>query len=244
MLRATLFAATGLAASAAAYVAQQPAPDEFAYETGAAAFAQAAPPPEPQTVQRKVRDVTPEGITPGPSVTAPLVRLPPPAPPPQPRPEARNERVHKPIVVSAGVIKVGGRDIRLAGIEAPDFRTECGDGADAWPCGRMARAALRRFIRGRAIDCVVPPQVRDIPATTECRVAGESLSEWLVAQGWARAAGGGPYAELEAAARDAGLGIWSRKRPGAQAADSVAISAPASSPDSTLEIRPRISETP
>jgi endonuclease YncB( thermonuclease family) len=247
MLRASLLIVLGLATLGAVYsvMAAAPQPSPSASTTASTATdarpAPVASPPEPRLVLRKVRDVTPAGITSGPAVTGPLVRLAPPAPPPEPRPEARGERVHKLIVVAAGVIKAGGRDIRLAGIEAPEFKAECGEGAAAWPCGRMARAALRRFIRGRAVECVVPPGSAEIPDIAECSLAGESLSAWLVAQGWAQPTSAA-HAGLAAAAREMRLGLWSDGRPGGQ--PGALAAAPASSPDSASTIRPRVSGTP
>jgi endonuclease YncB( thermonuclease family) len=165
---------------------------------------------------RVVRDVTPENVTAGPEVTGPLTRVavPEEAPAPHIR-EARMQRLYNAIVLSAGVLKVRDREIRLAGIEAPDFDLRCGEGAEAWPCGRMARAALRSLIRGRAIECEVPPGAHEIPDSARCQVAGEDMSEWLVANGWARHAAE-PLAQAENAAREAKLGLWSERRPGAQ----------------------------
>jgi endonuclease YncB( thermonuclease family) len=209
----------------------------------------AEPAPKAEVVSRAVRNVTPPGVTPGPTVTGPLVRVAPPQSPKSPRP-ARVQRVYHPIVVSAGMIKVRGRDIELAGVDAPDFDATCGEGAAAWPCGRMARAALRQFIRGRAIECAVPPGADEIPSVGSCSVGGENLSEWLVSKGWARPVGA-TYAALEAPARQARLGLWSDGRPGGQpdalAADAVMGASPgaaASSPASALAISPRVSGTP
>ena len=78
----------------------------------------------------------------------------------------------------------------------------------------MARAALRRFLRGRAIECIVPAGAAEVPDPAECRVAGgEDLAAWLVAQGWARA-NSAAYAALEAKAREEKLGLWAEARPG------------------------------
>ena len=134
-----------------------------------------------------VRDVTPENMTAGPEVTGPLVRVEeaPEDAPPHVR-EARMQRLFNPLIVSADMIKVRDREIALAGIDAPSFDARCGEGAAAWPCGRMARAALRRFIRSRAIECEVPAAANDIPDAARCEVAGEDIAEWLVAQGWAK----------------------------------------------------------
>ena len=91
----------------------------------------------------------------------------------------------------------------------------CGDGADAWPCGRLARAALRSFIHGRAIECEIPAGADAIPNPARCLVGGDDISEWLVAQGWAKR-GGGDYAEAEKTAKDGKLGLFADARPDAQ----------------------------
>jgi endonuclease YncB( thermonuclease family) len=163
-----------------------------------------------------VRNVTPDNMTAGPNVTGPLTRLEPAAPEPEPEPEARVARLFNPIVVAASTVKAQGRDIHLAGIDAPPFDARCGEGEAAWPCGRMARAALRRFIRGRAIECDVPEGADDIPDPATCRCAGEDIAAWLVASGWAKRAGE-LYDADEDAAREAELGLWGDGRPSDQA---------------------------
>jgi endonuclease YncB( thermonuclease family) len=193
-----------------------------------------------------IRDVTPGNFTAGPPVSGPLKRVAVPAvaaEPPAPR--ARVERLRNPIVTSAGVLYAEKRKIRLAGIVAPEFEARCGEAAATWPCGRMARAALRQHVHGRAIDCELSPGADAIPDPADCRVGSESLAAWLVAQGWA--AGDGPrYAALDAKARTAKLGIWSADRPGGEDLDFAdqpgAVAE--SSPDSALEIKERVSGTP
>ena len=169
-------------------------------------------------VAANVRDVTPPDMTAGPQVSGPLTRVEAPAADTETEaePQARTELLYNPIVIAAGTIEVEGRDVRLADISAPDFEARCGEGAKAWPCGRMARAALRRLIRGRAIECDVPAGADDVPDPAICRVGGEDIGAWLVAQGWAKR-DGDRYEEEEDAAREAQLGLWSEARPDAQA---------------------------
>jgi endonuclease YncB( thermonuclease family) len=191
----------------------------------------------------KPRDVTPPDMTAGPALTAPAPASPPTAkPPPEKPPPARVERLRNPIVAAAGVIMDRGRAIRLAGIAAPAADARCGEGAAEWPCGRMARTALRRLVRGRDIECDVPAGAGDVPSPAECRVAGRNLSGWLIAQGWAKR-DGERFAETEASARARELGIWGKARPGAQATPAPPPP-PESSPDSALSIRLRVSSTP
>lgn len=238
MIRLSLLALLGIASFVAVYVAlgpREPQPAVVA-ETEEVAEADATPEqtnsiddparlddPVPVTFELRpgtgqieeladVRDVTPPDMTAAPQVTGPLRRVNRPAPETQ----ARGQRLFNPIVIAADTIKVRGRDIHLAGIDAPGFNARCGAGAAAWPCGRMARAALRRFIRGRAIECEVPAGAEAIPDPATCRVAGDDIAQWLVAQGWAKPAGD-RYGEERDAARDANLGLWSNGRPGDQA---------------------------
>jgi endonuclease YncB( thermonuclease family) len=204
-------------------------------------------PSPPETAGRDVRDVTPLDMTTGPRVTGALTRL---APPPKPAPAAvpaspkpRTERLLRPTVEAAGLVVSGKRAIRLAGIQAPGPDQTCGEGASAWPCGRMARAALRRFVRGRAVECDIPAGADTIPDPARCVVAGVDLSGWLVAQGWARH-DSDSYAALETAARDGRRGMWSTARPGTQPAVTATRGPAARAPESAPPMSSRVSGIP
>lgn len=162
-----------------------------------------------EIVPRASRDVTPPGVTLGPPVTGPLVRIPgpeKPAPEPAP-PEPRLERLFRPVVDTAGAIETAAGRLSIADIEAPELESSCGDGAQNWPCGRVARAELRRFIRGRAIECQVPAGAESLPETVRCSVGGDDIGEWLVRHGWARPAGG-TYANAAKEAQTERRGLW------------------------------------
>lgn len=212
LLAVALMAAAGFAVLRPAEdaPAEEPAPREpvqsAAREEPAAP---AAEPPAPEIVPRASRDVTPRGVTPGPPVSGPLVRIPPPPKPqaeaPPPRPKV--ERLFRPVVDSAGSLTTAAGQIGLPGIDAPAPDATCGEGDAAWPCGRMARAELMRFIRGRAIECQVPPGEERLPDIARCSVGGADIGEWLVRQGWARPAGEA-YADAAREAEEARRGLW------------------------------------
>jgi endonuclease YncB( thermonuclease family) len=122
------------------------------------------------------------------------------------------------MVVAAGRIEVGDKTIRLAGIAVTEPDRTCGDGSRTWPCGRMARTALRRFVRARAIECDIPQGADSVPDPARCYVGGDDIAAWLVAQGWAEDAGG-TYGEPAQAAREMKLGLYSATRPDAQPED-------------------------
>ena len=136
-----------------------------------------------------VRDVTPPTMTARPRPTT-LAQAHAPSPTPAaPAEKDRQERLFNPIVVGAGTLKTRDGEIHLAGIAAPAFEAMCGEKPAQWPCGHMARAALQKFIHSRAVECTIPAGADKIPDPAECQVGGGDMSEWLVAQGWAKHAG-------------------------------------------------------
>lgn len=241
MLRALMLALIGGGAFAAVYVATAPAPPPLPETpTKTASLRDPAPRELPpilfelrplvaddaqeggESVAPPVRDVTPANMTN--AVIASAQQGEPaettePARKEAPATEASSrERLFNPLVESAGTISVDGRTIRLAGIVAPQVETRCGPANASWPCGRMARTALRRFIRGRAVECEVPHDGSAVPDPARCFVAGENIAEWLVAQGWAES-DGETLGAVEKKARSAKLGLWSDGWPGGQPAE-------------------------
>lgn len=144
---------------------------------------------------------------------APLERLP-------PRPPLSDETLQadtpkpqllpRPVALDGARIAYRQGVIVLPGVEALPLDQRCGSGADAFPCGVMARTELRRFLRGRSIECDVPPDfgVRRGEATSSCTVAGEDIGRWVVENGWGKAVDGGRYVEAQAAAKRARRGVW------------------------------------
>jgi len=213
--------ATSAAAPRDGKAAREETPEPPPEEAGGAAPGDPATLPDAgnlldgQEVSPASRDVTPQGFTRGPEVTGPLTRIVPPEPPAPPEPEApkeaRTEKLFRPVATSASTLKARKAEVSLAGIDAPAPEASCGE--EEWPCGQMARAALRRLIRTRAVDCVVPAGERKLPAKTQCRLGETDLGEWLVRRGWARASAE-RYRNAEEEARREKLGIWSPTRPG------------------------------
>ncbi|MGQ7791153.1 thermonuclease family protein [Faunimonas sp. B44] len=155
----------------------------------------------------EVRNVTPAGVTAPPATKGPLSRVEAPKPAPKAAAAPKPKRYFNPVVEAVGLLTTTDGAIRLAGIEAPSLDLECGEGNAAWPCGRMARTALRQFIRGRAIECApADSESGDIPER-RCTVGGADIAAWLVEHGWATAKADqyGPAGEQ---ARSDGRGLW------------------------------------
>ena len=171
------------------------------------------PPLEPaEPVARATRNVTAPGMTPAPSGSGPLEReaLPKKAPTP-PRWKA-----YAPVVVEeAGLLDIGPRKVRLAGINTPTADRLCSppasDGTEARvACSHLALVALRRRIRAFGVECRISANETADPVVAPCRIGPTDLALWLVEQGWAQAAKQAPegYVAAEKEARCARRGVW------------------------------------
>jgi endonuclease YncB( thermonuclease family) len=114
-------------------------------------------------------------------------------------------------VVDGDTFAIGGQDIRLIGLDAPEGRQTCQRSGRPWRCGEAATAALRGTVRGGAVECQVYGRDRYQRPLAVCRVGGVELNREMVRQGWAvayhpaRGVSGPSYAsKAEAAQR----GIW------------------------------------
>lgn len=112
-----------------------------------------------------------------------------------------------PVAVSAGLIRFGNSLLQLEGIEPQDAARICDSDGKSWPCGMIARTALRNFLRARALVCSVPEGGWTGTVTSTCTVSGLDPAVWLVESGWATVADGSPLSEKAAAAAKAGLGF-------------------------------------
>jgi endonuclease YncB( thermonuclease family) len=126
-----------------------------------------------------------------------------------PKPPAPKPLLFRPVAEEAGVISAGGRTVTIDGIAIVGSGEVCAaqSGKD-WPCGRAARTAFRAFLRGRAVTCDFPEGEVPNELTVPCRLGKQDAGAWLVTNGWARAAEGGPYVEAQKAAQAARKGIF------------------------------------
>lgn len=117
----------------------------------------------------------------------------------------------RPLVEAAGVFSSGGKVVTLTGIDAPGADETCESENGLWPCGRMARAALRRLVRTRTINCESANGAEEANGSNDpelrCHLGNVDLSQWLVERGWARATSNA-YNAAETNARSKGRGLW------------------------------------
>ena len=114
-------------------------------------------------------------------------------------------------VIDGDSLTLGGAEIRLFGIDAPEARQICTDRAgNPYSCGREATRALRRLIAGAEVTCVVETLDRYGRSVSVCKTGAADLNLEMVKSGWAVAyrSHSLEYAGAEDAARAARKGLW------------------------------------
>ncbi|MFN0262948.1 thermonuclease family protein [Tepidamorphus sp. 3E244] len=109
-------------------------------------------------------------------------------------------------VIDGDSLRIGEHEIRLLGLDAPEYRQTCrAQGAD-WPCGRQARDALRAMTQMRELSCIAEGYDRYGRTLAYCRSGEDDINAMLVRQGWAVASG--DFEPEEVAATREKVGIW------------------------------------
>ncbi len=101
-------------------------------------------------------------------------------------------------------------EVRLFGIDAPEYNQTCNGSAGEYPCGRKARDALRALLRNRTISCRSFETDRYGRAVSVCKDGDLEINREMVRQGWAVAyfRHSTAYAAAQKEARAARRGIW------------------------------------
>ncbi|MGO7909730.1 thermonuclease family protein [Rhizobium leguminosarum] len=114
----------------------------------------------------------------------------------------------RPMADNAGILSFGERRLQLAGIVPTPVDRICGPAGRQWPCGMMAKTALRLLLRNRSVNCDLETVEWKETVTTACRLGTEDLGSWLAENGWAEAAAGSPLTAAAEKARQAGKGLY------------------------------------
>lgn len=101
---------------------------------------------------------------------------------------------------------VGFDEVRLKGIDAPEWGQTCTRDGKTWHCGEAARDELVRAIGNESVTCEISE--RDVYGRLlgRCAAGGHDLNAGMVLAGMAVAYGG--YTREEADAKSTGRGIW------------------------------------
>jgi endonuclease YncB( thermonuclease family) len=114
----------------------------------------------------------------------------------------------RPVAENAGMLSFGERRLQLAGIIPTPADRICGPAGRQWPCGMMAKTALRQLLRNRSLTCDLDMAEWKGMATAACRLGAQDLGIWLAENGWAEAEAGSPLDAVAEKAKQAQKGIY------------------------------------
>ena len=107
---------------------------------------------------------------------------------------------------------MNGKELRLWGIDAPEYRQYCLKDDKSVPCGKYARQRLENLISGKKLECEGITIDRYKRTIARCIVEGEDVAAQMVRSGFAFDSprySNGAYAEQQKAAKDEDRGLWS-----------------------------------
>ena len=113
--------------------------------------------------------------------------------------------------VTGDVVAVGGREIRLHGLDAPDPGQTCVSArGQAYDCGAVARRVLAALVEGRTFRCTLFSRLSGGQEVGVCEADGYDLGAALVVRGWAYSdrALSNRYEGVEARAQTRRVGVW------------------------------------
>lgn len=117
-------------------------------------------------------------------------------------------------VVDGDTLTVGGQQVRLYGIDAPEIGQYCATKHQKpFDCGRVAARSLRLFLSGAEIRCKARDLLPDGTILAKCFAGRNDLSAQMVVVGWALAHPdtGADYRRGELAARATREGLFKGK---------------------------------
>ncbi len=132
--------------------------------------------------------------------------------------ESQQQRSHSYHAIDGDSFKAGDTEIRLHGIDAPEYRQTCRDsGGKQHPCGKLARDVLSNLIRTRTVACSIIDRDRYGRQVSVCKDGPLEINREMVRLGWAVAYRKHALiyvsAEREAKAAKRGIWAWNFVRP-------------------------------
>lgn len=123
--------------------------------------------------------------------------------------QANVELVGAATVIDGDSIRLDGREIRLWGIDAPEFNQTCtrSNSSQSYSCGRKALQALRNAVSGNQLRCDGWDEDKYERLLAVCHVGDIELNAFMVENGWAMSYGA--YEGAEDLAKQKKIGLWS-----------------------------------
>lgn len=119
----------------------------------------------------------------------------------------------KTFVIDGDSLKVAGNEVRLFGIDAPEYSQNCFDAKNnEYACGRASVAFTRKLASEKIVECVYAEKDKYDRYLGKCSVDGVSINEELVKNGMAVIYNFTESDEkmdaLEISAKEQKIGIW------------------------------------
>ena len=114
------------------------------------------------------------------------------------------------MVIDGDSLMVNGVEVRLEGIDAPEYHQECYDQNDvSYPCGKKAYEFLLKIV-GQDTVCKEIEKDRYQRSVAICVSQGKNLNREMIVNGWAVAYTSytNAFAKEEKEAQNAKRGIW------------------------------------
>ena len=119
----------------------------------------------------------------------------------------------KAYVTDGDGIRVSGQEIRLTGLDAPEWDQPAQHRDGYWFArGKRVKSALIREVGGRHVQVAIEDYDKFGRALGVVTCDGRDIGEWLVREGHAIAAYGERYKRVEREARIAKRGMWAHAR--------------------------------
>ena len=107
-------------------------------------------------------------------------------------------------------LMVGDKEVRLLGIDAPEFDQSCKRGGQDWNCGASAADKLAQLVTGKSVVCSSVGTDQHGRTLGRCMVGATDVNRAMVASGYAVAFRrySSDYVSAEDSARVTKRGIW------------------------------------
>ncbi|MFV0645551.1 MAG: thermonuclease family protein [Sphingomonadaceae bacterium] len=114
-------------------------------------------------------------------------------------------------VIDGDSLKVAGQEVRLIGIDAPEYDQSCNRNGQSWACGQEAISQLTSLVEGQSVECTGAGHDVHNRLLAVCSVGYHELNRTLVEYGWAVAyrTYSDAYVGEEVRAKAEKRGIWS-----------------------------------
>lgn len=113
--------------------------------------------------------------------------------------------------ITGDTLRIGSTLVAIDGVEAPEIGQVCERDDGEWPCGRAARDALDRMVRGRSVSCQITGEREARLKTAVCATGEADLADKLIEDGMAFSTSfffWTHHAGLERKARAEKKGLW------------------------------------